>query len=130
MTPQHEEARRLLRLAARDQTAFKALRVVPEVDIAVALFHAQQSVEKTLKAMMCLHELEYRRTHDLEELAARLTTAGVLLPVTEEQLSRLTPYAVEFRYDDGAFHLLSAEEADHWVAVLFAWAREAIENAQ
>ena len=59
-----------------------------------------------LKAVMCLHHLEYRRTHDLEELAARLTTAGVLLPVTEEQLSHLTPYAVEFRYDDGAFHLL------------------------
>jgi predicted nucleotidyltransferase len=56
MTPQHEEAGRLLRLATRDQTAFKA--------------------------------------HDLEELAARLRTAGVLLPVTEEQLSRLTPYAV------------------------------------
>lgn len=119
-----------MRLAIRDQTAFKALRVAPEVDIAVALFHAQQSVEKTLKAVMCLHHVEYRRTHDLEELAARLATAGVLLPVSEEQLSRLTPYAVEFRYDDGAFHLLSAEEAEHWVAALLRWAREAIENAQ
>ena len=41
----------------------------PGVAVAVGFFHAQQAVEKALKAVMCLRGLEYRRTHDLEELA-------------------------------------------------------------
>lgn len=76
MTPQREEAARLLRLAGRDQAAFVALIGAPGVSAAVAFFHAQQAAEKALKAVMCLHALEYRRTHDLEELAGQLADAG------------------------------------------------------
>jgi len=120
---------RLLRLAMRDQAAFSALCVAPEVDVAVALFHAQQSAEKALKSVLCLHHLEYRRTHDLEELAARLSAAGVSLPVSEDQLSCLTPHAVEFRYDDEAVHLLSADEAEQLIGLLLAWANQVAETA-
>jgi hypothetical protein len=45
MTPQREEAARLLRLARRDAVAMAALLGAPEVPLAIALFHAQQSVE-------------------------------------------------------------------------------------
>ncbi len=72
MTPQREEAQRLLRLARRDQAAMQVLLGAPGVAVAVAFFHAQQAAEKTLKAVMCLEALEYRRTHDLEELAGQL----------------------------------------------------------
>ena len=65
-TPQREEAVRMLRLARRDQAALVALLNAPEVALPVALFQAQQAAEKTLKAVMCLLGLEYRRTHDLE----------------------------------------------------------------
>jgi HEPN domain-containing protein len=75
MTPQREEAARLLRLARRDQAALQALLGAPGVGVAVAFFHAQQAAEKALKAVMCLRALEYRRTHDLEELASSRTQA-------------------------------------------------------
>lgn len=71
MTPQREEAERFMRLVRRDEAAFRALLNSATVDFAVACFHAQQAVEKALKAVMFLHGLEFRRTHDLEELSAR-----------------------------------------------------------
>jgi HEPN domain-containing protein len=100
MSPQLEEARRLLRLAHRDRTAFAALAAAPEVALAVACFHAQQAVEKALKAVLCLHGVGYRRTHDLEELAGALADIGAVVPASADDLRRLTPYAVEFRYDE------------------------------
>lgn len=120
-TPQHEEAARLLRLAVRDQAALEALLGAPGVAAAVALFHAQQAVEKALKAVMCLRELEYRRTHDLEELAAQLTDAGHPPSVAEVDLRLLTPYAVEYRYDDEAPELLTAEQAQAIVSAVLTW---------
>lgn len=127
MTPQREEAERLLRLARRDQAAFAALVGAPGVDSALACFHAQQAAEKALKAVMCLHGLEYRRTHDLEELADKLETAFVTPSVSQEQLSLLTPYAVKFRYDDEVIQLLTATQAGQIVASLLAWAEAALE---
>lgn len=86
MTPQREEAARLLRLARQDQAAFSALLGAPGVAVAVAFFHAQQAAEKALKAVMCLRALEYRRTHDLEELAGQLADAGCRPTVEEAEL--------------------------------------------
>ena len=61
-TPQREEAARILRLPRRDQAALVALLSAPEEALPVALFHAQQAAEKTLKAVMCLRDLEWRGT--------------------------------------------------------------------
>ena len=88
----------------------------------MAFFHAQQAVEKALKAVMCMRGLEYRRTHDLEELAAQLEDAGDAPQVTQAELSRLTPYAVEYRYDDEAPQLLTGAEAQAIVASILDWA--------
>ena len=126
MTPQHDEAARMLRLARRDQAAFNALLVASDVPVAMALFHAQQSAEKAMKAVMCLHGLGYRRTHDLEQLAAQLADDGHAPPTVEAELSRLTPYAVEYRYDDDVPELLTAVQAAGIVRSLIAWAEEQI----
>lgn len=121
MTPQREEAERMLRLARRDQAALGVLLGAPGVGLSVALFHAQQVAEKALKAVMCLHGVEYRRTHDLEELAAQLTNAGITPSIDKTELRRLTPYAVEFRYDDEATQLLTGVQAQAIVVSLLAW---------
>jgi HEPN domain-containing protein len=122
MTPQREEAERYLRLARRDEAAFRALLASSTVDFAVACFHAQQAVEKALKAVMFLHGLEFRRTHDLEELSGTLADAGINIPLKEDELRRLTPYAVEFRYDDEPIPLVSPEQAILYTSRVFAWA--------
>lgn len=122
MTPQREEALRLLRLARRDEAALEALLGAPQVGVAVAFFHAQQAVEKALKAAMCLHGLTFRRTHDLEELHGQLSDAGCPPNIDEAELRRLTPYAVEYRYDDEAPELLSPAQAQAVVSAVLAWA--------
>lgn len=129
MTPQHEEGVRLLRLARRDAAAFTALLTVPDIDFPVACFHAQQAVEKAIKAVMHRENLEFRRTHDLEELAAVLEREGISVPASMDRLRRLTPYAVEFRYDDEAVDLLSKAEAEDAVKRILAWATDVLNGA-
>ena len=68
----------------------------------VVCFHAQQACEKALKALLAWAGTEIPRTHNLEEL--QLRCLGVLAAPTVSalkafDLSELTPYAVETRYD-------------------------------
>ena len=128
MTPQREEAERYLRLARRDEAAFLALLDAPSVDFSVACFHAQQTGEKALKAVMCLLGVEFRRTHDLEALAEQLSDAGCAPAIAVDDLRRLTPYAVEFRYDDEAIALLDAKNARRIVEEVLLWATASLES--
>lgn len=63
-------------------------------------FHAQQAVEKLLKALLSQLGRRYPRTHDLERLEKDLLAAGEALPATPTVLADLNDYAVELRYDD------------------------------
>lgn len=110
MTPQLEEALRLLRLARRDQEVFLIVATAGGNTHAAAGFHAQQAVEKALKALLCAGDLDYPRTHDLENLANRLADSPFALPFVPVRLRPLTPYAVDFRYDDETVSLLSETE--------------------
>ena len=65
MTPALEEAVRLLRLAHRDRSTLVLLARIPEAPMASLGFHAQQAVEKALKAVSVSRGIETRRTHDL-----------------------------------------------------------------
>ena len=111
MTPFIEEAERLLRLARRDYQTCAILRSHPEAQIAPIYFHAQKCVEKSLKAAMTANQVYFRYTDDVSDLTNLLTGAGIAPPFTAGELERLTPFAVEFRYDEG-IPLLAREEAD------------------
>ena len=52
MTPFIDEAQRLLRLAERDYETFSILRAHPHAKLAPTCFHAQQAVEKAMKAAL------------------------------------------------------------------------------
>jgi HEPN domain-containing protein len=69
MTPFIDEAKRLLRIAGRDYQTFTILRNHPEAELAPTCFHAQQAVEKALKAVLTIKHIDFRCTQDLEELA-------------------------------------------------------------
>lgn len=71
MTPQREEALRLLRLAQRDQETFEILAAAGDNAHAAAGFHAQQAVEKALKALLCLRDIDFPRPFHAPALAAR-----------------------------------------------------------
>jgi HEPN domain-containing protein len=63
-----------------------------------AVFHAQQAVEKYLKAVLVWHQVEFPKTHDIGLLADLLKTVDGGLADRVREASALTPYAVEARY--------------------------------
>lgn len=126
MTPYIKEARRLLRLAERDYGSFAILADHPDGDPAAACFHAQQGVEKALKAVLTLNQIDFPRTHNLEALADLLVDQGVDLPVPTRDLRRLNPYAVDFRYDDQFSHLVTPQEAASLARLTIDWANTLI----
>ena len=60
-------------------------------------FHAQQSVEKSLKAVLVSLDIHYPATHNIRTLLDFLPQNVDILPVVEKA-AELTEYAVESRY--------------------------------
>jgi len=63
-------------------------------------FHAQQSVEKLIKALLCQLNIAFDYTHNLPKLANQLVEAGEALPPTPVELEALNKFAVVYRYED------------------------------
>lgn len=95
-----ELAELLLRKAAQDEFTLKKLSPDPASPDEVMGFHAQQAIEKMLKAVLSLAEIRYRRTHDLVELIDLVRERRIPFPPELDDIRRLTPFAAEFRYDD------------------------------
>ena len=129
MNPHIEEAWRALRLADRDIHAFRVLKNDPDSHLSVVCFHAQQAIEKSLKAVLFSRRIEFKRTHDLTELASLLRRNGVETPVSHAQLLRLTPFAVTFRYDEMDLELVEADAAARWVTDIREWAQNQVATA-
>jgi hypothetical protein len=88
----------MLRAAAVDFAACKALAAVPDmVDIVIG-FHAQQACEKCLKAVLSAAGIEFARTHDLVRLVDLLAANGFSIPADAQWIDELNPYAVDARY--------------------------------
>lgn len=64
-----------------------------------SVFHAQQAVEKGLKALLSLDNITYRKMHDLEELFSMLEDSENVLPSEFRALTDLSEFAVQFRYE-------------------------------
>lgn len=124
MTPQLEEAHRLLSLATSDREAFLWMLQGQGLRPAATFFFAQQAIEKALKAVMLIKGLIPGRTHNLLSLAAELNEAGIATPVSPDDLARLNPYAVTMRYDDEDLALLPAQEALDMLDAILVWAKE------
>lgn len=72
-------------------------------------FHAQQCVEKYLKAFLVALEKPFPRTHDVESLIS-LMPKDVRLGLTVEEQRRLTEYATVLRYP-GPYEAIPLTEA-------------------
>ena len=86
MTPGHEEALRALRVADRDIVAFSKMKDDPDFYFATTCFHAQQVVEKCMKAVMFECGIVFAPIHDLARLAQTLQEHGVVSPCTADEL--------------------------------------------
>lgn len=102
--------------AANDlKNAEHTLKLDKECPFDTICFHAQQCVEKLLKAVLTFHGIAFPKSHDLTELR-------VLLPkpaqneIDASELAEINPYAIETRYP-GEYEVPSREEAEKAVQI-------------
>jgi HEPN domain-containing protein len=95
----HEHAAMLLRKAADDLIAADAV-----LQLGIALdtvgFHAQQAVEKSLKAILSFNGFEYPRTHDLAQLLTLVLDIDPHLVSLQGDVLPLTRFSMGIRYSD------------------------------
>ncbi len=75
-------------------------------------FHAQQCVEKYLKALLVLHRIDFPRIHDLRRLW-QLASANVALGFRLEEILPVNRYTIDARYpgESDPIGRVEAEEA-------------------
>lgn len=76
-----------------------------------ACFHTQQCAEKYLKAMLVMKGKSFPKTHDLIELMRLCEKAGIIVPIAEDPLDKLSDWAATARYPSAIPTLLEAREA-------------------
>lgn len=106
-TAQPTQAQILLIKAAEDENALGS----SELSDAILGFHAQQAVEKLIKALHAQLNAPFELTHNLGRLRTTLTSAGESLPATPIPLDQLNDFAVVYRYDL-LFQFASPDVAD------------------
>jgi len=94
-------------------------------------FHAQQAVEKAIKAVLASREIHYPFTHDILLLVELLRANRIVALPDAEDLALLTPFAAAWRYDDPLQE--STEIDSDWmlerVAETISWAETRLEEA-
>lgn len=99
-----KNAKKMFTLAAKDFKALQNMENEALFDVEIFGFHAQQTVEKLLKAWLSSLGIKYERTHDLQNLFSLLRDNNQIVPANFEELDYLTDFAVNFRYDSfGSF---------------------------
>jgi len=91
-------------------------------------FHAQQSIEKSLKGFLVSLGLSFPPVHDIEQLLDILRKSKIALPSWSEELLETTPYAVETRYP-GDWEEITLSEVDHAIELAektLNWAKKKI----
>lgn len=101
-----------------------------EVADSILGFHAQQAIEKWLKAVLAKNGVEFEYTHDLRHLIGLVEAAGLVFPLDIPAVVTFTEFAVPLRYED----LLDAEPLDRQAAVALVnevetWAQAELSEA-
>ena len=133
MNPRVDHARALVARAQDDRYVLDRLAADANAPAWVLGFHAQQAVEKALKAMLSLRGVEFPRTHNLSMLLELLRRAGAALPPDAEELAQLIPFGVALRYEDavdGEVLLLDRDWAVGAVARTLSWASDMLRDAE
>ncbi len=130
MNASHEHGLRLLEKAKGDSHVAVTLAGDAGAPVWSVGFHAQQAVEKAIKAVLAHRAIQYPFTHDLLLLVELLAANGINAPPNPDDLVTLTPFAAAWRYDDP---LQESARIDYdWVlqrvADTLAWAEAVMEQ--
>jgi HEPN domain-containing protein len=92
--------RQWLAKAEMDWVSVEILSENPRGPRQSVCFHCQQYVEKLLKAILTLHQIEAPRTHDLRRLIQVASPLAPELQALSDRADALSLSGVEIRYPD------------------------------
>ena len=113
----------LIKLAGRDAQMLRLAMTSSDLQ-SPGLFHAQQAIEKVLKAVLSAKNCPYPLTHNLLLLKKALTEIKIECAVEDEILRKILPFGVEARYDEHIEPLISMDEALTVVTAVLNWAEQ------
>jgi HEPN domain-containing protein len=109
--PNHDIAREWVMLALADfANADNIFRLELDPTYTTICFHAQQCVEKFIKAALVFHDIDFPKTHDITELI-ELLKPSLNLKRTIPNAGQLTQFAVTTRYP-GSWGEITREEVE------------------
>ncbi|MBI3533929.1 MAG: HEPN domain-containing protein [Deltaproteobacteria bacterium] len=126
--PKFFEINKLFKKASEDEIILTKHLNDKEVSDSIWGFHAQQAVEKILKAVLTFYEVEFPKTHDLTALAEYFQSSNIVLPFLIDELETLTPYAVTMRYDDEIETEIDRQGVYRFIISIRSWAEKIIQN--
>jgi HEPN domain-containing protein len=108
-----EIVRQWLAKAEQDLKAAESLLSQEQPLLYPSCFHAQQAAEKYLKAILTWHQIEFPKTHAIEQLLDLVKDAEPETASSLRDAVALTPYGVDIRYpgDQPEPNLEEAREA-------------------
>lgn len=115
---------------ARSDLALARVERPAEVLLDSLCFHAQQTVEKSMKAVLLSQGIRFPYTHDIARLITLLNQSQIDWPDELDQAAELTQYAAEGRYP-GVVEPVSEEEYHQVLMIaekVLAWAVNSIES--
>lgn len=120
-------ARVLLDRATEDELMARSLLPIEGVTDTGIGFHAQQPVEKSLKAVLAQDGVDFPYTHDLTGLLRLCQDNTIQVPPELAGVDDLTVFGARLRYDASPTARLDRDQALAWAAAAVAWARGIVE---
>ncbi len=108
----HELVQQWLEKASADLDAAEQLCTQSGRFREIVAFHSQQAAEKSLKALLVRHQIEFPKTHDIAKLLDRLASVDAALAEDLREAEALTPFGVEARYPSDAAEILPGGEVE------------------
>jgi len=93
-----EFVRQWLSKAEEDFNAAKSLITYGASFLSTICFHSQQAAEKYFKAFLTYHQVEFPKTHDIDELLDLIAPTDSKLSESLRDVIVLTNYGVDVRY--------------------------------
>jgi HEPN domain-containing protein len=98
------------------RSAIHLLSIAEDCPYDTICFHAQQSVEKLLKAYLIAIGADAPRTHDLIDLATLIPNEYRII-LSSDDLALLNPYSIESRYP-GFYEEITKQDSERALAAM------------
>lgn len=123
-------AKVLARKAEGDSLTAKKLAPCSEIDDGVIGFHIQQAVEKSLKSVLSMKDVNYpMMAHDLDFLLSLATENAIEIPPKLTDSAWLTPWCTTYENGEASPGTLDRQHTIEIGEIAVSWCRNSIAQA-